>query len=92
VKTRVVSSIQHHPLKAFHDFGLTVTVNTDDPSMFGTDMNNEYLQLHNQLGFSVPELFKLSLNAVDSSFLPEESKSKMRESFLKIYHRMLDAG
>lgn len=90
VRTRVVNSLKNHPIKAFHNLGLAVTVNTDDPSMFGTDMNNEYLQLHNQLGFSVPELFKLSLNAVDSSFLPEESKFKMRESFLKTY-RQLDA-
>jgi adenosine deaminase len=90
VRTRVVRSLKSHPIKVFHDFGLTVTVNTDDPSMFGTDMNNEYLQLQHQLGFSLSELFKLSLDAVNSSFLPEESKSKMRESFIKTYNCMLD--
>jgi adenosine deaminase len=90
VRTRVVRTLKSHPVKVFHDFGLTVTVNTDDPSMFGTDMNNEYLQLQRQLGFSLSELFKLSLNAVNSSFLSEESKSKMRDSFIKTYNRMLD--
>jgi adenosine deaminase len=90
VRTHVVRTLKSHPIKVFHDFGLTVTVNTDDPSMFGTDMNREYLELHRQLGFSVSELFKLSLNAVNSSFLSEESKSKMRESFIKTYHRLLD--
>ncbi|GAF96201.1 unnamed protein product, partial [marine sediment metagenome] len=51
------------------------------PSMFGTDMNNEYVQLHEQLGFTVPELFQISLNAVDSAFLPDEEKMKFREKF-----------
>jgi aminodeoxyfutalosine deaminase len=90
VKTRVVRTLKSHPIKVFHDLCLTVTVNTDDPSMFGTNMNNEYLQLHRQLGFSISELFKLSLNAVNSSFLSEEMKSKMRESFVKSYNRMID--
>ena len=90
VKTRVARTLRSHPIRVFHDLGLTVTVNTDDPSMFGTDMNTEYLQLNRQLGFSLSELFNLSLNAANSSFLPEESKSKMRESFSKNYDRMLD--
>jgi adenosine deaminase len=58
--------------------------------MFGTDMNNEYLQLHYQLGFSLQELFNLGLNAVNSSFLSEKSKSKMRRSFMKTYDSILD--
>ncbi len=53
--------------------------------MFGTDMNNEYIQLHEQLGFTVPELFQLSLNAVDSAFLPEKEKATLRERFVDEY-------
>jgi adenosine deaminase len=90
VKTRVVPTLKSHPIKVFHDLGLEVTVNTDDPSMFGTDMNREYLQLHRQLGFSLSELFKLSLNAVNSSFLSQESKTKMRDSFTKTYQSLLE--
>ena len=51
-------------------------------------MNNEYLQLHRVLGFGVPELFKLSLNGVDSSFLAEERKVEMREFFMHEYYRL----
>ncbi len=90
VRTRVVHTIKNHPIKVFNDLGLALTVNTDDPSIFATDMNNEYLQLHRQLGFSLQELFKFSLNAVNSSFLPEKSKSKMRKSFTKTYNRILN--
>jgi adenosine deaminase len=88
VKTRVVASLRRHPVRTFFEGGLRVTVNTDDPSMFGTDMNNEYLQLYRQLNFTVPELFRLSLYGVDCSFLPEETRIKMRESFIKEYNRL----
>lgn len=90
VKTGFVSGLNHHPIRRFFDYGLSVTVNSDDPTMFGTDMNREYLQLHKALGFTTPELFRLSLNAVDSSFLPETQKKGMHDSFIKEYQRLLD--
>ena len=92
VKTGVVPSLRAHPIRAFFNRGLTVTVNSDDPSMFGTDMNNEYLQLHRELGFTIPELFRLSLNAVDSSFLPEERRSRLRESFIEEYRGLMEGA
>ncbi|MCW3990335.1 MAG: adenosine deaminase [Candidatus Bathyarchaeota archaeon] len=85
VRTGAVASVADHPIREFIDNGIRVTVNSDDPPMFGTDMNNEYVQLHRQLGFTVPELFKLSLNAVDSAFLPEEDKAALRERFVDEY-------
>jgi adenosine deaminase len=82
--------MKRHPIRTFLEKGLKVTVSSDDPSMFGTDMNNEYLQLHQHLSFTIPELFKLSLNAVDSSFLPEKRKINMHESFIKEFERLQD--
>jgi adenosine deaminase len=90
VRTGAVSSLHQHPIRTFIDGGIIVTVNTDDPSMFCTDMNNEYLQLHKSLGFTIPELFKLSLNAVASSFLPDERKTTMRKAFVKEYRHLMD--
>jgi adenosine deaminase len=90
VRTGAVPSLHQHPIRTFLNRGIVVTVNTDDPSMFHTDMNNEYLQLHKSLGFTIPELFKLSLNAVVSSFLAEKRKTAMREAFMKEYQRLVD--
>jgi len=92
VKTGIVPSLRAHPIRAFFDRGLTITVNSDDPSMFGTDMNNEYLQLHRELDFAIPELFRLSLNAVDSSFLPEKRKGRLRESFIEEYGKLMEGA
>jgi len=81
VRTGVVKSIQDHPIREFYDKGLLVTVNSDDPSLFHTDMNNEFIQLHRHLGFSLPELFDLSLIGVEISFLNQVRKSNLKATF-----------
>jgi adenosine deaminase len=90
VRTGAVASVADHPIREFIDNDIRVTVNSDDPPMFGTDMNNEYIQLHEQLGFTVPELFQLSLNAVDSAFLSEPKKAALREKFVDEYVKLME--
>jgi len=89
-RTGVVPSIKKHPIREYFDQGLLVTVSSDDPSLFHTDMNNEYIQLHQQLGFTIPELFQISMNGVDAAFLGEERKSQLRNSFLSEYCRIIE--
>ena len=88
VRTGVVSSVAVHPIKKFIERGINVTVNSDDPSMFDTNMNNEYIQLHEQLGFTIPQLFQLSLNAIDSAFRPKEERERLRKKFVKEYNKL----
>ena len=90
LRTGVVSSIKEHPIREYFDQGLLVTVSSDDPSLFHTDMNNEYIQLHQELGFTVPELFEISMNGVDAAFLDDERKSQLRSSFLSQYNRIIE--
>ena len=42
IATRAVATLDEHPIRAFRDAGVTITVNSDDPPMFGTDLNREY--------------------------------------------------
>ena len=42
IATRAVATLEEHPIRAFRDAGVTVTVNSDDPPMFGTTLNREY--------------------------------------------------
>ncbi len=65
-----------------------MSVNSDDPPMFNTDMNNEYLQLHRELGFTVDELMRISLDSIETSFLPMKKKEELREEFLKEYREL----
>jgi adenosine deaminase len=51
-------------------------------------MNNEYTQLHKELGFSVDELMRISLDSIDTSFLPIRRKEELRSEFLKEYREL----
>ncbi|TFH04384.1 MAG: adenosine deaminase, partial [Candidatus Thorarchaeota archaeon] len=78
LRTGVVASIEEHPIRDFYDQGLLVTVNSDDPSLFHTSMNNEYAQLHEHLNFTLRELFQISLNGIETAFIGEDTKSELR--------------
>ncbi len=76
-RLKVVPADQPHPIRQLVDHGLLVTVNSDDPSMFATDLNQEYRLLARQ-GFSWDELWQLNRNGLEASFLPEQEKAAYR--------------
>jgi aminodeoxyfutalosine deaminase len=75
MRTGVCSSPADHPLRRCFDQGLLVTVNSDDPAFFGSDLANEYLLVHNEMSFTPEDLCQLATNSFRSSFLPEEEKN-----------------
>ena len=77
VCTRCVPSIAEHPLRAMADAGLLVTLNSDDPPMFGTSLGHEYLVAGRDLGFSPAELAGLAGNGVRASFLDAAAKDEL---------------
>ncbi|MCL5035434.1 MAG: adenosine deaminase [Bacteroidetes bacterium] len=74
LKTGVYSSVEEHPFDRMFKDGLMLTVNSDDPSMFGSSITDEFALLVNKLGYSEEDLIELTLNAVGSSFLPIDDK------------------
>ncbi len=83
IRTGVCESIKSHPIKQYFDDGLMVTVNSDDPAMFNTSMNDEYLTLVKRLGFTVDDLKQISMNGIEASFMPEANKIEMKALFEK---------
>jgi adenosine deaminase/aminodeoxyfutalosine deaminase len=75
VRTGVCPSFADHPLRRYFDAGLLVTLNSDDPAFFGSDLANEYLLAHTVQGFTRDELRQLAANSIRASFLPEETKA-----------------
>ncbi|WP_067607454.1 adenosine deaminase [Nocardiopsis listeri] len=67
LRTRAVERIEDHPLPAMLDAGLLVTLNSDDPTMFGSDLTGEYLIAHDLLGAAGP--VRLARNGVEASYL-----------------------
>ncbi len=70
-------TLEEHPIRAFYDHGMYVTVNTDDPTLFGVDLDDEYMRLYEAGIFSVPELLQIMKNGVFATFLPEQRKAEL---------------
>jgi len=47
-----VPSTKQHPIRKLMDAGVRVTINSDDPSLFGIDLNHEYELLQREHGFT----------------------------------------
>jgi len=75
VRTGVCPSFAAHPLRKYFDAGLLVTLNSDDPAFFGSDVAGEYLLAHTEQGFTRDELRQLAANSIEASFLPVEAKA-----------------
>ena len=76
-RLKVAPLDQPHPIRRLVDAGVRVTVNSDDPAMFSTDLTREYVLLAGQ-GFTWEELWRLNLNAIEASFLAEGEKAAYR--------------
>jgi aminodeoxyfutalosine deaminase len=77
VCTGQVSSLADHPLPRLLAEGLFVTLNSDDPPMFGTSLNAEYERAASVFGCTEAQLATLAGNAVRASFLPAARKKEL---------------
>lgn len=77
--TSSVSSIAAHPVKKLIDAGLAVTINSDDPALFGIDLCNEYELLHTEHQFTEDEFHRCNEVAYSQSFLAGEVKCQVWE-------------
>jgi aminodeoxyfutalosine deaminase len=77
IATRAVASLDQHPIREMYDAGVFVTVNSDDPPMFGTTLNREYEIAADLLDLDEDGLASLAKNAVRASFLSEHDKAAL---------------
>jgi adenosine deaminase len=81
VRTGVVVALDQHPIRTFFESGILVTVNTDDPTMFGTTLAQEYRLLEAELGFNRKQTRQLILNGIEASWMPAARKELMKHRF-----------
>lgn len=77
IATRAVATLEEHPIRRMADAGVLVTVNSDDPPMFGTDLNTEYAIAARLLELDRQGVAGLARNAVEASFMDDASKAKL---------------
>jgi len=74
LRTGCCPSIEAHPFLEYFHSGLMVTLNSDDPPMFGSNLLEEYVLAHSQLGMTLEQMRELAANSVEASFLQPERK------------------
>jgi len=84
VSTGALGRIEDHPLPRFLGAGLVVTLNSDDPAMFGTSLEGEFLLAAKTFSLSRQQLLALCENAVRASFLPETEQEALATELKRI--------
>ena len=81
LRTGVCSTIAEHPVRRYFDQGIMVTLNSDDPAIFGTTLAGEYQLAQDAFGFTDEHLRELARNSFEASFLPAEEKLQFLNLF-----------
>lgn len=76
--TNAVPSLEEHPALRLLREGLRVTINTDDPGLFGIDLTHEHEVARDDLGFTDEDLALATHHALEGSFLPDRVKADVR--------------
>jgi len=84
---QVVKNLKDHPLKKMMDFGLKVTVNSDDPAYFGGQVNQNYIEIQKALNLTKEDLYILAKNSFQYSLLDELTIQKYLNELNDFYNQ-----
>jgi aminodeoxyfutalosine deaminase len=76
-----VASMEQHPFDRLYRAGVAVSVNSDDPSFFNTNLTREYLRLHQTFGYGPEDLRRLALAGLEHAFVTGEMREKLERRF-----------
>ncbi|HEX4067638.1 MAG TPA: adenosine deaminase [Acidobacteriaceae bacterium] len=77
LRTSCCARLEDHPVRRYFDAGLMVTLNSDDPALFGSDLESEFRIAKDYFEFTEERLRELAANSVEASFLPAEKKVEL---------------
>ncbi|MGZ3611367.1 MAG: adenosine deaminase [Ktedonobacteraceae bacterium] len=81
IKLGVYSNLAAHPFRRLYDAGVPVTINSDDPPLFNTTLNEEVKLLFAPFNFEINSINEILLNSVRYSFLPLEERHALEDLF-----------
>ena len=73
-------------MRRYFDSGLMITLNSDDPALFGSDLSGEYGLAEREFEFTQEQLRELAANSVEASFLPPERKVAVLRAIQDLAH------
>jgi adenosine deaminase len=77
VRLRVVKSLAAHPIRRLHERGVRLTINTDDPTVFGRTLSEELTSLVEDLGFTPADLARFQANAFAVAAIPAAMRAAL---------------
>jgi adenosine deaminase len=75
VRLGVFPRLADHPLRRLYDAGVPLSVNSDDPPLFDTTLNDEVALLPAAFGLTLDQVDEILLNGIRHSFLPDDQKA-----------------
>jgi adenosine deaminase len=82
LQTGAISSLGQHPLWAYQQVGIRVTINTDDPSISSTTLTDEYMVALRGIGIPLRAIRQMVLTAAEAAFLPEPERQRLHDWFV----------
>lgn len=77
VATGVSASLEEHPFPKLREAGVVVTLNSDDPAMFGSWLSDEYRVAREVFGYDDEDLADIARVGVRASFAADDAKERM---------------
>ena len=81
--TGAVQKLEDHPFDILYKYRFRVTLNTDNRLMSGTTLTDEYRAAANTFGLSLPDLERITVNAMKSAFIPYKQRVAMIYDVIK---------
>lgn len=81
IQTNICDSYSSHPIKNLYDLGISLSINTDNRTVSNISLTEEYQNLEKYLGFNKKDFYKMNIDAVKHSFLPENEKEELLKYF-----------
>jgi adenosine deaminase len=79
VQINLYESYAYHPINAFYESGVSVSVNTDTRMIANVTLTQEYEKLHEVFGWDKRHFLQCNLNALEAAFLPEDVKRRLKK-------------
>lgn len=73
----IYENLQNHPINQLFQAGLNISINSDDPALFNTTLSQEFQKLVTTFQYNILDLETFTLNALNSSYLKEDSKENL---------------
>lgn len=90
VSLGLFGSLAEHPLKQFLDQGILFSINSDDPTFFGSSLGQEYAKVQAQWQLTDEQMLKIAANSIQASFAEATLKDFLlaQVALYEQYHKL----